>query len=296
VVGTLNSPTAQTAVPILADRGIATISPANTSPVLTLGADATSAPSRPYPTYFRLAATDLVQGPFAARYLVQKAGKKRFAVVDDGTSYGVLLAEQFAQEAGALGATIAVRTRHGVNDADYSPLIAQIRPAAADAVYYGGTFQNAGPVSRQMAAAGLVIPLMGSDGILYRDYVRLGGRTGDLATLCGAPAESLPGAARFVTDYRAAHYADASGDFGVSAYDAANVVIAAVASAVRNATWSPDTRAAVVRNVQATNVQGASGPIAFDRYGDTTNKQLTVYTVSGDHFVPVVGSTAAFGT
>ena len=29
-----------------------------------------------------MAANDLVQGPFGARYLVQKAGKKRIAVID----------------------------------------------------------------------------------------------------------------------------------------------------------------------------------------------------------------------
>ena len=46
-------------------------------PTLTLGVDATTAPSRPYPTYFRLATTDLLQGPFGAQYLVEKSGKNR---------------------------------------------------------------------------------------------------------------------------------------------------------------------------------------------------------------------------
>jgi branched-chain amino acid transport system substrate-binding protein len=41
-------------------------------------------------------------------------------------------------------------------------------------------------------------------------------------------------------------------------------------------------------------VQGAGGPVAFDQYGDTTNKVLTVYTVQGDDFAPVEGSTGSF--
>ena len=40
-----------------------------------------------------------------------------------------------------------------------------------------------------------------------------------------------------------------------------------------------------MKNVQATNsVEGASGPVSFDEYGDTTNKVLTVYTVKGGKF------------
>ena len=41
VVGTLNSSTSQTVQPILADRSIVRVSPANTNPTLTLGEDPT---------------------------------------------------------------------------------------------------------------------------------------------------------------------------------------------------------------------------------------------------------------
>ena len=46
--------------------------------------------------------------------------------------------------------------------------------------------------------------------------------------------------------------------------------------------------------MQATNLQGAGGPVSFDQYGDTTNKVLTVYTVKGDDFAPIDGSTGSF--
>ncbi len=112
VVGTLNSSTSQTVQPILADRSIVQISPANTNPTLTLGEDPTGAPKRPFASYFRVATTDLIQGPFAAQYLVQKAGKKSIAVIDDGKTYGAGLAETFAQEAEKLGAN-GRRAREG---------------------------------------------------------------------------------------------------------------------------------------------------------------------------------------
>jgi len=72
------------------------------------------------------------------------------------------------------------------------------------------------------------------------------------------------------------------------------VIIDAVAKAVQSGTWSEDTRETVVSNVQATNLEGAGGPISFDEFGDTTNKVLTVYTVKGDNFEPIEGSTSSF--
>lgn len=293
VVGTLNSSTSQTVQPILADRSIVQISPANTNPTLTLG-DNPSAPSRKYPTYFRVATTDLIQGPFAAQYLVQKAGKKNIAVVDDGKTYGAGLAETFSAEAKKLGANVVAREKVGEKDTDFSGVIAKLRPANPDALYYGGEFPVAGPMSAQLAGAGLNIPLMGGDGIVDPKFVSLGGRAGDLATNVGAPTDTLPSAKQFVADYKAANFPDPFGAYGAFTYDSANVIIDALAKTVQAGAWNEDARKTVVQNVQSTNLQGAGGPVSFDQYGDTTNKVLTVYTVEGSDFKPVEGSTGSF--
>jgi len=237
VVGTLNSSTAQTVQPILADRNIVMISPANTNPTLTLGANPTS-PSRPFPTYFRAATTDLIQGPFAAQYLVQKAGKKNIAVIDDGKTYGAGLADNFSKEAESLGAKVVAREKVGEKDTDFSGVIAKVRPLNPDAVYYGGEYPVAGPLSAQLAGAGLNIPLMGGDGIVDPKFVALGGRAGDLATNVGAPAESLPSAKQFIADYAAAKYPDPFAAYGAFTYDATNVIIAALAKTVQAGPWT----------------------------------------------------------
>ena len=294
VIGTLNSSTSQTVQPILSDRGIVQVSPANTNPTLTLGENAAQSPSRPFPSYFRVATTDLIQGPFAAQYLVEKAGKKSIAVIDDGKTYGAGLADTFSQEAEKLGAQVVAREKVGEKDTDFSGVIAKIRAANPDAVYYGGEFPAGGPLSAQLAGAGLNIPLMGGDGLADKQFVALGGRAGDLATNVGAPPESLPSAKQFISDYQAANYAEPYGSYGALTYDATNVVIDGLAKAVQGGTWSEDTRQAVVSNVQGTNLQGAAGPVSFDQYGDTTNKVLTVYTVQGDNFAPIEGSTGSY--
>jgi branched-chain amino acid transport system substrate-binding protein len=294
VIGTLNSSTSQTVQPILHERTIPQISPANTGPALTMGENFATAPQRPFDHYFRTSTTDLVQGPFGANYLVQTVGKQRIAVIDDGKTYGVNLAEQFTQKAEKQGAQIVARERVGERDTDFSGVITAIRGQNPDAVYYGGEYPVAGPLSAQLAAAGLNIPLMGGDGIVDAQFAALGGRQGDLATSVGAPAESLPSAKQFIDDYAAAGYTEPFSAYGALTYDATNVLIQALASALAEGDYSEERRADIVAAVQTTDMEGASGPVSFDQFGDTTNKVLTVYTVEGDNFVPVEGSTASF--
>ncbi|HEY0816985.1 MAG TPA: branched-chain amino acid ABC transporter substrate-binding protein [Pseudonocardia sp.] len=292
VVGTLNSSVAQTVAPILAGKSIVQVSPANTNPSLTLGDAATTAPKRPFPTYFRVATTDLVQGPFAAQYLVQTAGKKNIAVIDDGKTYGAGLADQASNEITKLGAKVVTREKVGEKDTDFSGVIGKIRPLNPDAVYYGGEYPVAGPLSKQLKDAGLDIPLMGGDGIVDKKFVDLGGRTGDLGTSVGAPAANLPSAKQFLDDYKAASFTEEYSTYGVLTYDAANVIINALAKTVGDGTWSDASRATLISNVQATSLDGASGKVSFDQYGDTTNKVLTVYQVKDGDFAPV--QTGAF--
>lgn len=287
VIGTLNSSTAQTVQPILSERDIAMISPANTNPSLTRGENFAQAPARQFENYFRVATTDDLQGPFAAQYLVETAGITSIAVIDDGKTYGAGLADAFAAAATELGATITSRERVGEQDQDFSGVITAIRGANPGAVYYGGEYPVAGPLSGQLGAAGLNIPLMGGDALISAEYVPLGGRPGDLGTSVGAPPDELPSAQQFITDYEAANYTEEFETYGPLTYDATRILIDALAAGLAGGDWSEDTRTAVVQAVQAADYDGASGPVTFDEYGDTSNKTLTVYQVEGDSFVPV---------
>ena len=190
VVGTLNSSTAQTVQPILADGGIVQISPANINPTLTLG-ESLEAPSRPFSSYFRVAASELFEGAFGAQFLVRKAGKRNIAVIDDGKTSrrgpgGDLRAGGDQARGDGRGAGEGRGEGHRLLRRDR-----QGRPLSPDAVYYGGEYPVAGPLSKQLAEAGLNIPLMSGDGIIDRQYIALGGRAGDLATNVGAPADQL---------------------------------------------------------------------------------------------------------
>jgi branched-chain amino acid transport system substrate-binding protein len=282
VIGTLNSSVAQNVQPVLKAKNIVQISPANTNPTLTRGQKYLTAPQRDFPNYFRVCATDDLQGPFAANYLANTAGKKKVAIITDGKTYGDGLAAEFRKRLESLGGSVVAQEKVGEKDTDFSGVIAKVAPSAPEAVYYGGEYPAAGPLSKQMNDAGLNIPLMGGDGIFDPDFIKLGGKEGDLATSVGAPTDTLDSARAFVDAYKAKGYSEGYSAYGAFSYDATNALIGSLAKTLGdNGTWREDQRAALVTNVGSYSAQGATGEVAFDRYGDSTNKLMTVYQVTG---------------
>jgi branched-chain amino acid transport system substrate-binding protein len=290
VVGTLNSSVAQQEQKAFNDQNIVMISPANTNPTLTQGPDfAKGNKTRPYKSYFRVATTDAIQGPFAAQYL-KSQGITKVATVNDQKTYGAGLVQQFDVQWKKQGGVITSEQKINPGDKDFSGVISKIKPTKPQAVYYGGEYPEAGPLSKQMKAGGLSVPLMGGDGIYDPTYIKLAGpkSNGDLATSVGAPTDQLDSAKQFVAAYQAAGYSEPFSAYGAYSYDAANVIINALAKVLAGkSSIDSSVRSAIVDAVQSTDFTGVTGHVSFDQYGDTTNKVLTVYKVTGGAWVPV---------
>jgi len=284
VVGTLNSSVAQTVQPVLNTADILMVSPANTNPMLTQGPDPADK-ARPYANYFRTGTTDDIQGPFAAQYVYNDAGLKQVATIHDKTAYGQGLVDAFTAEFTKVGGTIVAAETINPEDADFSPVISKVAPAAPQLVFYGGEYLQAGPLSQQMGQAGLNVPLMGGGGIYSPQYIELGGRDGDLAAASGAPTDELDSAAQFVKDYAAAGFSEPYEAYGAYSYDAANAIINALKSCLEGADNVADARAQCVTDMQDVSFDGVTGEVAFDEFGDTTTKVQTVYKVAGGKWV-----------
>ena len=281
VVGTLNSSTGTTVQPVLDAAQIAMVSPANTNPSLTRGADPLGNPERTYPGYFRTCTTDAIQGPFAARYLYEDLGMKKVATVHDKKTYGQGLVDAFSGEFEKLGGEIVAAETINPDDAAYSAVVSKIAPLGAEAVYYGGEYPQAGPLSQQMKSGGLDVPLMGGDGIYADSYLKQAGKagTGDLATSVGAPTEDLESAQAFVDAYAAEEYDEEYGAYGAYAYDAATAVIEGLKTSLPDAEDAKSARPGTIEAIGGVSFDGATGPVGFDEYGDAVTRVLTVYEV-----------------
>lgn len=297
VVGPLNSGVSQQMQGVFASANLAQVSPANTNPSLSQGDNwGKGEYKRPFKTYFRTAATDVVQGKFAAQYLFNDAGKKKVFVVDDKQTYGAGLATIFADEFKKLGGEVIGTDHVTVKETDFSSTADKVKSSGADSVYFGGQYPEGGLLADQIKKAGASIPLMGGDGIQDPAFITASGEAneGDLSTSIGYPVEKLDTAKKFIADYAAGGYKDPYAAYGGYSYDAGWSVIQAVKAVVaaNNGKLPADGgRAAVVEALGKVSFEGVTGKVAFDEYGDTTNKQLTVYKVEGGKWVDVKSAT-----
>jgi branched-chain amino acid transport system substrate-binding protein len=287
VVGTLNSSVSQSVQPVLSSANIVQISPANTNPTLSMGADPTN-PKRSYPGYFRTCTTDLVQGPFGAKYLLE-TGAKKVATIHDKKAYGQGLVAAFTEAFKAGGGEVVEAETINPEDKDFSAVISKVKNASPDAVFYGGEYPQAGPLSQQAKSAGLTVPLMGGDGMKDDTYIKLAGKAaeGDIATAVGAPAETLDSAKQFITDYEAAGYKESYGPYGALAFDAANAIINAVKTSGGGGEDAKSIRQATIDAVQNSSFEGTTGQVAFDEFGDTKTKVFTAYEVKDGKWAAV---------
>jgi branched-chain amino acid transport system substrate-binding protein len=295
VVGPLNSSVAESMQKVFDDAKLVQVSPANTNPALTQGVDWQTSKKRTYKSYFRTATTDAIQGPFAAQYVFNDAKKKKVFVIDDKKTYGAGLASTFSEEFKKLGGKVVGTEHIDPETKDFSAVATKVKSSGADVVYYGGEYPQAGPLSKQIKAAGAKIPLVGGDGIYSADFIKLAGAsgTGDLATSVGAPVEELPSAKEFVANYEAAGYKEPFEAYGGYSYDSAWAIIEAVKTVVEknDGKLPEDAREQVTTAMQNVSFDGVTGKVSFDEFGDATNKQLTVYSVEGGAWKPAKSGT-----
>ncbi|MFI5807042.1 branched-chain amino acid ABC transporter substrate-binding protein [Streptomyces sp. NPDC051561] len=296
VVGPLNSGVAQSMQGVFDSAKLTQVSPANTNPSLSQGDNwGKGEKKRTFKSYFRTATTDVIQGKFAANYLYNDAKKKKVFVVDDKQTYGVGLGSIFAEEFKKLGGQVVDTDHVTVKEKDFSSTANKIKSSGADSVYFGGQYPEGGLLSDQVKKAGATIPVMGGDGIYDPKFISASGTAndGDIATSVGFPVEQLDTAKKFIADYKAGGYKDPYAAYGGYSYDAAWSIIQAVKATVQanNGKLPENPREKVLEAMSKVAFDGVTGKVAFDEFGDTTNKQLTVYQVKGGEWKSVKSET-----
>ncbi|MFI9049832.1 branched-chain amino acid ABC transporter substrate-binding protein [Streptomyces sp. NPDC053427] len=283
IVGPLNSGVAQSMQQVSKQNNVALISPANTTPDLTQGKDwRDNKRARQFPTYFRTATTDEVQGAFDGQYAWEKVKAKKAYVIDDQKTYGVGLASSFKDQFTKLGGKVVGTEHISPDDRDFKAIVSKVKSKGPDLVFYGGEYPASGPLSQQLKDGGVTVPLMGGDGMYSADYIKLNKKAqGDYASSVGKPVEQLASAKKFIANYKAAGFKEAYEAYGGSTYDATWTIIQAVKKVVadNNGKLPDDARTKVVDAMNKVTFDGVTGKVAFDKYGDTTNTMITAYQV-----------------
>jgi branched-chain amino acid transport system substrate-binding protein len=265
---------------------MAMISPANTYPGLTKavsGVTATDEPQKYYPAgtpnFFRVLASDDLQGPadvaFAANYLKAKS----VYLIDDGQGYGKGLADAFAKRADETGIKRMGRASVKGTEADYRDLATKIKDAHPDLIFFGGIAQQQpGKLLADIRAAGITAPFMGGDGLTDPAFLKEAAVAGQgaYASISGVPIDKLPPKGQsFVQRYTAKY--GALGTYTIYGYEAMAVTLQAIAKAGKK------DRSAILQALAATkDFDGVLGKWSFDKNGDTTLTTFTVYQITGN--------------
>jgi branched-chain amino acid transport system substrate-binding protein len=312
VIGPFDSSVARAAIPTANVADLALISPSASSRCLTkepylpaaLSPSHTpitcSAAGQPAPkdlrpkgvnNFFRIAATDDLQGPAAADYAFKDLNLRRIAVLSDHEAYGQALAASFRSRFTQLGGlVVAIRDSDPTANLDLSAFMKAAKADGAQALYLGGvTANHACAIRAQMTPvfpAGDATPFLGGDGIAQDPAcIRDAGANGAgiFATVPAANADSIATARSTISDFKRRF--DKPGDYSpytIAAYDATGVLYAALQAAIQAAPGQAPSRDGVLSALRSTtSYAGVLGTFGFDADGDSTLRVVSVYKSPG---------------
>ena len=178
VIGPLTSGAAAAASPVYEEAGIVSVTPGATwAPLTRRGAG----------LLFRLSGSDAQQGALGGTLLAERFRGKPVAIVHDKTSFGRGLADEAARALKARGGQERLFEGVSRDDRETAALVAKLRALGIEALYFGGLSGPAAGLIRAMREAGLTTVVIGSDGLLDRDFSQVPGAEGTLMTVSPAP-------------------------------------------------------------------------------------------------------------
>jgi branched-chain amino acid transport system substrate-binding protein len=271
VIGPAFSDESKAADPLFEQAGIANVTPLATDPTLATNG---------WRYWHRIVGSDNAQGPAAARYIAKKLNANKVAVIDDNSEYGKDIADIVRGVLQTGGATVGPSLSINVNAQDYSSTVSTVMAARVDAIFYGGSYAEAGRLLRQLRDAGLTARFVSDDRAKDDRLVGTAGPTAAegavLTCPCSDVSTSTVGSS-FLSAYKAAFNSDA-GMYSAEGYDAANTVLAAIDA---GRTTPKD-----INDYLATaSMAGITKTIKFDTRGEVVGGGIYAYEVKAGKIV-----------
>lgn len=272
VVGHFNSSCTKPASAVYHEARMVQVTAASTNPEIS---------RQGFDTFFRVAATDDVQGPRGANFASRSLNTKTVFIIDDKTTYGKGLADEFEKEAIRIGLKMLGHEGITQGDKDFTPLLTKIKPLAPELIYFGGIYPEGALLIRQARALSVRAIFMGGDGLATPIFIQIASpeiAEGTYTTMVGGDMKKLPSAQEFVEAYEARY--GTVGQWSAYGFDAANILIRAIEKAEEKE------RTAVLQAMrEIPSFQGVTGEIVFDGKGDNQNQFIGMFKVEKGELV-----------
>jgi branched-chain amino acid transport system substrate-binding protein len=275
VLGHLNSNCTIPASIVYNEGKVLQITPGSTNPKYT---------EQGFPYAFRICGRDDQQGPVAAKYMHDVLKLNKIAILHNKTAYGEGLATEVKKTFESLGGQVTRFEGVGTDENDFSSNISAIQGSGAEGFFWGGMYGQGGPLCVKMRQAGVNIPFVSGDGCFDQSFINtVGANAANVFLSFGKDYHSLPAAQPFLEKYKA-KYGHEEGAYSVYGYDAANVLLTAIAQAQST---DADKVAAVMKSRPFDTILGK---IEFDAKGDVKGSGFVMWTIKDGKFQPLPDS------
>ena len=310
VMGPFNSSVARQQIPVANQANLVMVSPANTNPCLTVDLKAchfsqigfwpsqlrSANPDKN--NYFRVAATDVYQGGAAADLAYTTLGLKTLGVFDDETSYGIGIAEYFAEHFCKLGGTVVggcsttasggvagIKHYDPTSTTSFAAMLNSLKAGGAQGLYAGGNASEKLCVARNQSNGIFAAdsPFAMGDGGVDSECLDTAGAQakGMVGTVAAEDQSKLSATAQTtIKDFKAAMGSGPT-DFGaytIPAYAATQTIIAGLDKAIKANNGNMPTREQVrMAMTSLSPVSTPLGDVKFDSNGDTTQQIIAFY-------------------
>jgi branched-chain amino acid transport system substrate-binding protein len=269
--------------------GVVQVSPASSSPTLTVLAKE----GKTGGVFFRTITSDALQGTAAAKYALDQ-GLKKIAIVHVNNDFGVNMVAEFRKSYERLGGQITSTTPYNPNQASYQPEVTEALGGEPEALYLVAYPGDGTTVARTWIAQGGPARFLLNDGMNSADFIKdVGAKYLDDAFGTSSGTTATPSTDYFCQAYNAfATDFDCQAPAADRAYDAAAIVGLAVAiagapdkaklkDAIRKVVdpngetihAGPDgfkKALALIEEGKPIRYEGVIGPVQFDQHGDIT--------------------------
>ena len=198
-------------------------------------------------------------------------GVKTVGYIGFADAYGEGWYNEFSKAAALKGITVVANERFARNDSSVTAQVLKLQAAKPDAILIGGSGTPAALPQITLKDRGYAGLVYQTHGVANADFLRVGGKNVEGTYLPAGPvlvARQLPvgnavrtSAIEYVTKYEAAYGKDSVSTFGGHAWDAGQLMAAAVPVALKKAQpGTPEFRAALRDALESVkNVAGAHG-------------------------------------
>ena len=212
---------------------------------------------------FRTSFMGEVQGRAGAKLIGDVMGLKRVALVTLNNDFGKSLATGFKEKAAEFGIEITGESEYSIKDREFGPIVSKVKSDNPDAIYASGYFFTAGPLVRQIRAAGIAAPVIGQEGYDSQKFIEIAGpdAEGVIITTSLDRDSSDPITRAFITGFedKAGYPTDM---VAASAHTAVLVMVDALKKA------GATDRAALRNAIAESSVDASTGHISFNALGE----------------------------